>query len=256
METRQPSAGSLGREDSGAADAQLRKGRTVEQIDRLLRHGQAWRPSDAPSGRLRAYEHDLLVGVRKGALRLRDAEWIKARSKQYELSVVWFDVAEYMRKVLVSAATMLLPQGSAVQLICSLLLSVVFLLLLVRLTPYKRDADDVLAIVCQARAGAPWQGRQAPSPFTLSTRPSAAGGAARAAARAVAHGGHQGGGVGATARGRPGAAGSGELQLGGLFVGRDSNQHLRHRILPCPQPSACRVELRSRIRPLVLQTTT
>ena len=156
IETRHDSERTEG--SSGAADAHMKKGRSVEHIDRLLRHGQPWQPSDAPSSRLRLYEHDLLVGVRDGALRLRDAAWIKARSKQYELSVVWFDVAEYARKVLVSAATMLMPQGSAVQLIFSLLLSVTFLLLLVRLAPYKRDADDVLAIVCQARAGAAMRG--------------------------------------------------------------------------------------------------
>ena len=58
-------------------------------------------------------------------------------------------VVEYARKALVTGAMMLLAQRPALQLIVGVLVLVAFLAVLVRLAPYKHDADDVLAIVCQ-----------------------------------------------------------------------------------------------------------
>ena len=40
--------------------------RTVQQIEKLLRHGRKWDPRDAPTGRLRHYESDLLRSLREG----------------------------------------------------------------------------------------------------------------------------------------------------------------------------------------------
>lgn len=125
------------------------KPRSVNGIERLLRHGQRWDPQDAPAARLRHYESELLGSLREGAKTLRDVGWIRERAASYELSCAWWDVVEYARKALVTGAMMLFPQGSALQLIVGVLILVGFLASLVRLEPYKAYADDVLAIVSQ-----------------------------------------------------------------------------------------------------------
>lgn len=66
--------------------------RRVVSIERMLRHKKQWDPRDAPTGRLRHYESELLGSLNEGMHALRDVRWVQERAAMYELRCAWFDV--------------------------------------------------------------------------------------------------------------------------------------------------------------------